>query len=113
MSSDLPQLISSGVVAALKCLAVVILLLIARGVCWLVSMFFIAPRSDPLRHLPGPEAKRMESHFFKVLKLVAHLTPIATRMLTFFLLAPMSAPTLTATGCLGLVRPSGSTALEL
>ncbi|KAJ7630451.1 cytochrome P450 [Roridomyces roridus] len=38
-------------------------LLIARGVVWLANLFLVAPRSDPLRNLPGPEASALQSHF--------------------------------------------------
>ncbi|KAJ7748493.1 cytochrome P450 [Mycena maculata] len=47
-------------------LGVVSALVIARGILWLVNLFLVAPRSDPLRNLPGPDAPAFTSHFDEV-----------------------------------------------
>ncbi|KAF7310487.1 Cytochrome P450 [Mycena chlorophos] len=49
-----------------KALAVLSFLLIARAFVWLVNLYLIAPKRDPLRHLPGPEGGFLESHFNQV-----------------------------------------------
>jgi hypothetical protein len=49
-----------------KTLGVLFALLIARGVVWLVHLLVVAPRLDPLRSLPGPDAPAFDSHFNEV-----------------------------------------------
>ncbi|TFY66204.1 hypothetical protein EVG20_g4878 [Dentipellis fragilis] len=48
-------------------IGVVALLLIARFLVWAVHLFVIAPRLDPLRHLPGPDGSAMQNHFREVM----------------------------------------------
>ncbi|KAF8213712.1 cytochrome P450 [Mycena galopus ATCC 62051] len=38
-------------------------LVAARGLVWLVNLLWVAPRFDPLRNLPGPDAAAFHSHF--------------------------------------------------
>ncbi|KAJ7151604.1 cytochrome P450 [Mycena filopes] len=46
-----------------KVLGLLAVLGIARGVIWLVNLLLVAPRFDPLRNLPGPDAAPFQSHF--------------------------------------------------
>ncbi|KAJ6501513.1 cytochrome P450 [Mycena vitilis] len=39
---------------------------VARGIVWIVNLLWVAPRSDPLRNLPGPDAPPFQSHFHEV-----------------------------------------------
>ncbi|TFK40912.1 cytochrome P450 [Crucibulum laeve] len=57
----------------LKVLAVGILLVLLRGVVWLLNLLFLLPLSDPLQHLPGPDGSRLQSHFNQVMN--PELTP--------------------------------------
>ncbi|KAJ6519296.1 cytochrome P450 [Mycena sanguinolenta] len=41
-------------------------LVAARGALWLVNLLWVAPRFDPLRNLPGPDASALHSHFCDV-----------------------------------------------
>lgn len=49
-----------------KAVGLLCVLVIARGVLWLVNLVLVAPRFDPLRNLPGPDASAFESHFNEV-----------------------------------------------
>ncbi|KAJ7139550.1 cytochrome P450 [Mycena epipterygia] len=49
-----------------KAVGVLFALVVARGVVWLVNLLLIAPRFDPLRNLPGPDASAFQSHFNEV-----------------------------------------------
>lgn len=53
-----------------KVVGVLIVLALARGIIWLVNLVLVAPRSDPLRNLPGPDAPAFQSHFSEVNELV-------------------------------------------
>ncbi|KAI5119934.1 hypothetical protein M0805_000899 [Coniferiporia weirii] len=50
-----------------KALGLVALVQVLRGLWWLVNLLLIQPPSDPLRHLPGPDAHRMQNHFREVM----------------------------------------------
>ncbi|KAJ7071331.1 cytochrome P450 [Mycena amicta] len=49
-----------------KAIVALIFLLFARGLVWLINLFLIAPKRDPLRHLPGPDGGALKSHFNQV-----------------------------------------------
>ncbi|KAF7306436.1 Cytochrome P450 [Mycena indigotica] len=49
-----------------KAIGVLGFLLFARFLVWLVNLLLVAPRFDPLRHLPGPDGGALESHFNQV-----------------------------------------------
>ncbi|KAJ7480120.1 cytochrome P450 [Mycena galericulata] len=49
-----------------KAAGVLFVVVVARGVLWLVNLLLVAPRFDPLRNLPGPDAPAFESHFNEV-----------------------------------------------
>ncbi|KAJ7037480.1 cytochrome P450 [Mycena alexandri] len=49
-----------------KVVGVLAVLGIARGLLWLVNLLLVAPRFDPLRNLPGPDAAAFQSHFGEV-----------------------------------------------
>ncbi|KAJ7640114.1 cytochrome P450 [Mycena rosella] len=49
-----------------KVVGVLSALVVAKGVVWLVNLLVVAPRFDPLRNLPGPDAPPFESHFNEV-----------------------------------------------
>jgi hypothetical protein len=53
-----------------KACFVVFLLLLVRGLAWLFNLFIIAPLSDPLRNMPGPEASALDTHLGHVMKRV-------------------------------------------
>lgn len=45
--------------------AIVVLL---RFSYWLVNLLFIQPRTDPMRHLPGPKGSLLQSHLDYVME---------------------------------------------
>ncbi|KAJ6573989.1 cytochrome P450 [Mycena vulgaris] len=49
-----------------KAVGVLSALVFAKGALWLVNLLVVAPRLDPLRYLPGPDASAFESHFTEV-----------------------------------------------
>jgi hypothetical protein len=55
----------------LKSLLVFIFLLAMRGLAWLVNLFVIAPLSDPLKNLPGPDGTTFQSHFTDIMEYVS------------------------------------------
>jgi cytochrome P450 len=50
-----------------KACIVVLLLLLARGIAWVINLFLLAPLFDPLRKMPGPNASVLTSHFGDVM----------------------------------------------
>ncbi|KAA1468405.1 cytochrome P450 [Dentipellis sp. KUC8613] len=56
-----------SVSTVVEVIGVVALLLIARFLVWAAYLFVIAPRLDPLRHLPGPDGSAMQNHFREVM----------------------------------------------
>jgi hypothetical protein len=58
-----------------KVVGVLTALVVARGILWLVNLLLVAPRFDPLRNLPGPDASAFQSHFSEVNESVLHPTP--------------------------------------
>ncbi|KAF8238405.1 cytochrome P450 [Tricholoma matsutake] len=50
-----------------KTAAVFTLLLLVRGIAWLLNMFFILPLFDPLNDLPGPHGSAFQTHMPDVL----------------------------------------------
>lgn len=67
---DYLEAFTASLVLGGKVLGVLLVVQILRGLCWLVNMFFIQPPSDPLRHLPGPDAPKMQNHFREVMEYV-------------------------------------------
>jgi hypothetical protein len=57
-----------------KVVGVLTALVVARGILWLVNLLLVAPRFDPLRNLPGPDASAFQSHFSEVNESVLHPT---------------------------------------
>lgn len=53
-----------------KALVVFLLLLSTKAIVWLVNMLLIAPRLDPLRHMPGPDGSAFQSHFQEIMEYV-------------------------------------------
>ncbi|KAH7914476.1 cytochrome P450 [Hygrophoropsis aurantiaca] len=51
----------------LKACGVVFLLLLARGVIWLINLLIVAPMSDPLKNMQGPEGSALQNHFREVM----------------------------------------------
>jgi len=49
-----------------KVVGILTALVVARGILWLVNLLLVAPRFDPLRNLPGPDAPAFQSHFSEV-----------------------------------------------
>lgn len=93
-----------------KAVGVLFALVVARGVVWLVNLFLIAPRLDPLRNLPGPDASAFQSHFSEVNECVfknpnpwPYLTHIPVRI---------SLPKYTMIGQAFLERRSGTMDME-
>ncbi|KAJ7456460.1 cytochrome P450 [Mycena latifolia] len=62
MSMALWQLFSLSA----KAVGLLSALVLAKGAVWLVNLLVVAPRLDPLRSLPGPDASAFESHFNEV-----------------------------------------------
>lgn len=50
-----------------KALAVVLFLLLGRGIIWIINMLYVAPPFDVLRKLPGPRGKMFQEHLHKVM----------------------------------------------
>lgn len=61
----------------MKVVGVIVLVQLLRGLWWLVNMLFIQPPSDPLRHLPGPDGKKMENHFRSVMEYATIHSPLS------------------------------------
>lgn len=59
-----------------KACAVVLLLLLARGMVWLLDMLVIAPLSDPLKNMPGPVASPFQNHFRDVMECVTFINTV-------------------------------------
>ncbi|KLO20407.1 cytochrome P450 [Schizopora paradoxa] len=57
------EMVLQVLVWALQAIGVVVFAEALRGIWWLVNMLFVQPPSDPLRHLPGPDAPKMRNHF--------------------------------------------------
>lgn len=66
----------------LKAIAVLISLLLARGVVWLVNLLCIAPLLDPLKNLPGPDASYFQNHFVEVMEYVSSARQLCANQLT-------------------------------
>ncbi|KAJ7171840.1 cytochrome P450 [Mycena crocata] len=49
-----------------KVVGVLAVVATARAAVWLVNLLVIAPRLDPLKNLPGPDASAFDSHFNEV-----------------------------------------------
>jgi hypothetical protein len=98
------------IASLVKACFVVFLLLLARGLAWLFNLFVIAPLSDPLRNLPGPEASALDTHLDHVMKRVnAYALVVFTT--DAFPPALTRVPTLTSSGRKRMGKPSDSMAL--
>lgn len=65
MAASVPFLV---VCSALKACGVMGLLLAARGAVWLVNMMVVAPMSDPLKYVQGPEGSALQNHFREIME---------------------------------------------
>ncbi|KAG2149760.1 cytochrome P450 [Suillus cothurnatus] len=51
----------------LKACGVIFLILVARGLVWLIGMVVIAPMFDPLKKIQGPDGSPLQNHFREVM----------------------------------------------
>ncbi|KAG0709098.1 cytochrome P450 [Suillus ampliporus] len=51
----------------LKACSVVLLILVARGLVWLINMMIVAPMFDPLKNMQGPDGSPLQNHFREVM----------------------------------------------
>jgi hypothetical protein len=54
----------------LKACGVIFLILVARGLVWLIGMVVIAPMFDPLKKIQGPDGSPLQNHFREVMECV-------------------------------------------
>jgi hypothetical protein len=66
----LPTILLAAFTVAVKVSIISLLLLLARGIFWLVNMLLVAPLFDPLQNLPGPEGAALQNHFKEVMEYV-------------------------------------------
>lgn len=83
---------TSMFVVVLKVVGLAVLVQSLRGLWWLVNMLYIQPPSDPLRHLPGPDGKKMENHFRYVMEYVVYFTFIASHHANTLFFSPDRTP---------------------
>ncbi|KIK96519.1 hypothetical protein PAXRUDRAFT_825881 [Paxillus rubicundulus Ve08.2h10] len=68
MPNNLVRSIPAWVLSSgLKACGLILLLSLARGAVWLVNMVIVAPISDPLKNMQGPEALFLQNHFREVM----------------------------------------------
>jgi hypothetical protein len=60
-------ILNVGIIAA-KVAAVSLLLLLARGIVWLLNMLIVLPLYDPLNNMPGPSGSTFQNHFGEVME---------------------------------------------
>lgn len=58
---------SSLSLSLLKACSVVLLILVARGLVWLIHMLVVAPLFDPLKKIQGPDGSPLQNHFREVM----------------------------------------------
>lgn len=54
----------------LKACSVVLLILVARGLVWLINMMVVAPMFDPLKNIQGPDGSPLQNHLREVMEYV-------------------------------------------
>ncbi|KDQ54909.1 hypothetical protein JAAARDRAFT_60368 [Jaapia argillacea MUCL 33604] len=67
MATVTPLSPAQVLVLIFKACLIVVVLLLGRGLYWLLHLVVLAPPFDPLRHLPGPEGKAFQNHFREVM----------------------------------------------
>lgn len=60
--------ISSLSLFFVKVCAVALIMVVIRGILWLLHMMVIRPFIDPLQNIPGPNATFFQSHIRQVLE---------------------------------------------
>lgn len=66
-----PPILVTALAAVIKVSLISLLLLLARGILWMVNMLLVAPLFDPLQNLPGPEGAALQNHFSEVMECVS------------------------------------------
>lgn len=54
----------------LKACSVVLLILVARGLVWLINMMVVAPMFDLLKNIQGPDGSPLQNHLREVMEYV-------------------------------------------
>ncbi|KAG2155411.1 hypothetical protein DEU56DRAFT_767261 [Suillus clintonianus] len=63
----LTPIMSTLSLSLLKACSVVLLTLIARALIWLINMMVVAPMSDPLKNIQGPDGSPLQNHLREVM----------------------------------------------
>jgi len=64
----LPTMSTLAMLSLLKACSIVLLILLARGLIWLINMIIIAPILDPLKKMQGPDGSFLQNHFRELME---------------------------------------------